>query len=696
MTPVVVGNRRRGGGWWRLALVLTAWLAIAAPTVATLVVITTVRAWARALPPVPDVGAWQADAPATSRIVARDGTVLTELPFDDGGVVGRRIVVPLAAVPPVLIAAVLAAEDVRFYQHRGVDYAAVARAAWANWRAGRTVEGASTITQQLARNLSPAIGRVRSLERKVREALVARQLERRWSKDEILEAYLNFVFVGSGAYGVAAGADGYFGKALAAVTLDEAALLAGLIQAPARLDPRRDPDAARARRDQVLARMARAGFIDDAARAAAVARPPVDRPRRCQRQVARGGLTIETAALPALAARVDAALADATAAWADGAAVPEAAAIAWEHRSGYVLAVAGGRAWRLGGFDRLTQACRQPGSAWKPIVYAAALERGAVTAGTALRDAPIAEYDEATAVHWRPRSGARFRGVAVAADALAYSLNTAAIDVLDRVGAPAVIELARRLGVTTAISALRPMALGASCVLPIELARAYAIIARDGWDVAVRVIVRVRRGDQVLFDAAAPDDPWLAPARRLDRLAAVAGRDPAVRAGATRGRIVDGRTAFLVRDLLTGVVTRGTATAARALGRPAAGKTGTTNRSSDAWFVGLTADVTAAVWIGHDDPARSLGRRADGARVALPAWLQIVAAAEGVRPPAPVPGPAPADLVRVRIDRETGLLAAPGGGGAIDLWFAPGTAPTERAGTITGAGVDFGRAARQF
>ena len=143
------------------------------------------------------------------------------------------------------------------------------RAAWANWRAGRTVEGASTITQQLARNLSPAIGRVRSLERKVREALVARQLERRWSKDEILEAYLNFVFVGSGAYGVAAGADGYFGKALAAVTLDEAALLAGLIQAPARLDPRRDPDAARARRDQVLARMARAGFVDEATRAAA-------------------------------------------------------------------------------------------------------------------------------------------------------------------------------------------------------------------------------------------------------------------------------------------------------------------------------------------------------------------------------------------------------------------------------------------
>ncbi|MBK9034801.1 MAG: transglycosylase domain-containing protein [Myxococcales bacterium] len=716
MTPVVIGNRRRGGGWWRLALVVIAWLAIAAPTVGALWAITTVRGWARTLPPVPDLAAWRARAPATSTILARDGTVLTELPFDDGGVVGRRRLVALAEVPPVLIQAVLAAEDVRFYRHHGVDYAAVARAAWINWRAGRTVEGASTITQQVARNLVPEIGRARSAERKVREALVARQLERRWPKDTILESYLNFVFLGSGAYGVAAGAEDYFGKALAAVTVDEAALLAGLIQAPTRLDPRRDPTAARARRDEVLARMRRAGFIDEATRADAAARPLAlapagppavrapwyaDHVRRLLEEsipleVAQGGLEVETAALPALAARVDATLAATTAAWADDVDVPEAAAIAWDHRSGYVLAVAGGRAWQLGGFDRLTQACRQPGSAWKPIVYAAALERGALTEGTALRDAPIAEYDEATAVHWKPRSGARFRGVAVAADALAYSLNTSAIDVLDRVGAPAVIDLARRLGVTTAISELRPMALGASCVIPLELARAYAIVARDGWDVAVRVIVRVRHGDQVLFDAAAPDDPWLDPARRLDRLAAVAGLDPAVRAGATRGRIVDERTAFLVRDLLVGVVTRGTARAARALGRPAAGKTGTTNHNSDTWFVGLTADTTAAVWIGHDDPARSLGRGADGAHVALPAWMEIVRAVEGARPPAPVPGPPPVGLARVRIDRETGLLAAPGGGGALDLWFAPGTAPTERAGTITGAGVDFGRAARQF
>lgn len=710
MTRVVIGNRRRGGGWWRLVLVALAWATLATPTVSGLMIAARVRAAARGLPPVPDVAAWQAAAPATSRLVAADGTVLTVMPFSDGAVVGHRRVVPLAAVPPVLVQAVLAAEDVRFFAHHGVDYRAVARAAWRNWRSGRTTSGASTITQQLARNLVPEIGDARSLDRKLREALLARRLERTWSKAQILEAYLNFVFLGSGAYGVAAAADAYFGKPLAALSLDEAALLAGLIQAPGRLDPRRDPAAARARRDEVLARMARAGMIDEAARAEAAARPLalVDSQRIVRApwytdhvrelveesiplEVAAGGLTVETAAEPALAVTVERALADASTAWATDGVGPDGAALVWDHRTGYVAAMAGGVRWQLGGFDRLTQACRQPGSAWKPLVYAAGLERRTLTAATALRDAPIADYDVLTDEHWRPRSGGSFRGVAIVADALAYSLNAPAIDALDQVGAPAVIDLARRLGITTAIADVRPMALGASCVKPIELARAYAILARGGWDVPVRVIVRVRRGEQVLFDAATPDDPWLAPGRRLDRLAAVAGLDPAARTGAGGGRIVDDGVAFITRELLTGVTTRGTGRDARALGRPSAGKTGTTNRATDAWFVGMTARVTAAVWIGHDDASRTLPRGAEGAKVALPAWLTMVAAAEGTRPPASVIGEAPPTIVRARIDRESGLL-----GGGLDLPFLPGTAPVERADRPTGAGLDLGRTATEF
>ena len=413
-------------------------------------------------------------------------------------------------------------------------------------------------------------------------------------------------------------------------------------------------------------------------------------------ELARGGLTVETAALPALGndaedevVRAGDRLTDAT----EG--PPELAAVVWDHHTAYVEAMVGGRAWQTTQFDRLTQACRQPGSAWKPIVYAAALERGVITQGTALRDAPIAEYDEVTGVHWKPRAGKAFRGVALVADALALSLNAPAIDVLDRVGAPAVIALARRLGVSTDVTDLRPMALGASCVKPVELAHAYAVLARGGLDLPLRVVVRVRRGDDVIFDDAVPEDPWLDPARRLDRFAAVGGRGADQRVGAHIGALIDPTTAFLITDLLTGVIQRGTATAARALDRPVAGKTGTTNGNTDAWFVGFTARVVTAVWVGHDDPSVRLGPRDDGAHAALPSWMRLVRAAEGRRPPRPFPPP-PAGLERARIDRETGLLAAPRAGGAIDLWFAPGTAPTDVAGAPTGSGADFQRTAREF
>lgn len=214
---------------------------MAAPLVTAAVAITTLRRWARELPAVPDLAAYRAAAPATSQILAADGSLLAELPFAVGVEVGHRTWISLERVPPLLVQAVLAAEDARFFAHRGVDYPAIVRAALANYRAGRVVEGASTIPQQVARNLLPAeIGSERSLRRKVREALLARQLERRWSKAAVLEVYLNFVFLGGNAYGMAAAARAYFDLApeeLARLTAAQAALLAGLIQAPSRLDP---------------------------------------------------------------------------------------------------------------------------------------------------------------------------------------------------------------------------------------------------------------------------------------------------------------------------------------------------------------------------------------------------------------------------------------------------------------------------
>ncbi|HTJ40637.1 MAG TPA: transglycosylase domain-containing protein [Kofleriaceae bacterium] len=713
---VEIANRRTGGSWWRIAIFSLLSIAIVAPVIAGMIAWTLLRRWARDLPPIPDLAAWRQAAPRTSRIVAADGTLMAEIPFTDGVDVGYRDLIRAGDLPPTLVHAILAAEDVRFYEHGGFDLTAMVRAAWINWNAGRVVEGASTITQQVARNLLPdEIGRERSARRKVREALLAHEIEKRWSKDDVLEVYANLVFLGSNAYGVRAAARIFFDRSLAELDPAQCALIAGVIQAPGRLDPWKHPELAKKRRDEVLARMRRAGFLDDAALASAIASPLglrhphrvygdvapwyTERARRLVAEalpdeLARGGLTIETAALPALDLDATNALRARTSAL-DPKDPPEAAAVVWDYRTGYVEALVGGRAWTTFEFDRAAQACRQPGSAWKPIVYGAALEHDAITEGTALRDAPVTEYDEANGVFWKPRAGHGFRGVALAADALALSLNAPAIDVLDRVGTKPVIELARRLGITTPLADVRPMALGANCVKPLELARAYAIFARDGWAAAPHLIVRVRRGDELVFDASVPEDPWLSAADRIDRMAWAVGRDPAERVSADGGQLVDARTSWIVDHMLAGVVERGTATAARRASRPAAGKTGTTNDNADAWFVGFTARALAAVWVGHETP-RPLGPKDDGAHAALPLWMDLIDRAEGARPASPVLGPPPPAMTQARIDRESGLLAVPGAGGAEDLWFKRGTEPTETVGRSASVPADFGRAAHEF
>jgi len=713
--PVRIANRREGGWWWRLPILAVIWLVLAAPFVVGGVAVTTLRRWARDLPAVPDLAQWREMAPQTSRILAADGSYLAELPFEDGKAVGHRSLVTLDELPPHLVQAVLAAEDARFFSHHGVDYRAMVRAAVANYRAERVTQGASTITQQVARNLLPReIGTEGSRGRKVREAWLASRIERRWSKQEILEVYLGFVFLGQNAYGMVAAARAYFDKPVMQLTIAEAAMLAALIQSPARIDPYHHGELAKEKRDEVLARMARAAFIDENTRAAAAAEPiRTRRPapyygtriawyteavRKLVAEAfpedsARGGLVIETAALPALGTRLEA---DATAhalAWAHGGHTPQIATIVWDHKTGYVEALVGGREWGDGEgrdrFDRMLQSCRQPGSAWKPFVYGAALESGQITPGTALRDAPIAEYDEETNTTWKPKSGNRFRGIVLAQDAFASSLNAPAIDVFDRVGAGGVIAFARRLGISTPLSELRPMALGASCVKPIELARAYAVFARRGAAVSPRLAIRVRRGEQVLFDGGVPEDPWQATAARFDRIAVSAG---------TRGDsrpLVSEQVAFQLTDMMTAVVERGTATLARSLSRDAAGKTGTTNDNTDAWFVGFTGRALAAVWIGFDDPMTKLGHEGDGAHAALPLWLKAIRAAEADRPAIALPGAPPADMERVSIDRETGLLAAPHAPGAA-VWFRKGTAPTEVSGSPGTSPTDFGRSTREF
>jgi penicillin-binding protein 1A len=752
---VVIANCRPGTRWrllWRVPIALALWSLWAVPITVALAALMLVRSHVADLPAVPDLDAWMASLPQTSRIRAADGTVLAEIPFRDGPAVGHRLPVRFADLPPRLIQAVLAAEDTRFFTHDGVDAQAVVRAALANYRAGRVVEGASTITQQVARNLLPEdIGHARTLRRKIREAVLAWRIERRHDKARIFEVYVNGIFLGAGAYGVAAAARAYFSRPLEALDLAEMALIAGLAQAPGRADPYKDLAAARERRDDVLARMARAGFIAGSEASDAASRPVALRPpparygalapwytERARREIEtamgedyrRGGLEIETAAQPVLAMAAEREARAWTSRLAgrerDDGALPEVGALVWDHGTGYVEATIGGRDFEQSRFDRATQACRQPGSAFKPIVYAAAIEQNAITPGTPLRDAPIAVYDLESEEYWKPRSSRTFRGVALAQDALAASLNPPAVDVLDRVGFAPVIDLARRLGITTALDPVRPLALGASCVVPLELGGAFAVFARQGTRVDPVFVVRVRRGDEVLRERASPHDPALPASRRLDRLAAVLaapGRDlrlPGDQASASAGdaprgvagdvmgaitgdgvavsgaRALDAASAFLISDMLVDVVRRGTGTDARRLGRPVAGKTGTTNDNTDAWFVGYTGRVVAVVWVGHDDPGKPLGLRQDGSHAALPLWMDLVRLAEDRRPPRPVPGPPPPGLERVRIDQETGLLARPGAGGAVELWFKPGTAPTQEAGQLVDLPADLGRVSREF
>ncbi|GAB4525836.1 MAG: penicillin-binding protein 1A [Haliangiales bacterium] len=728
--PAEIVHRQRDSGLtlcWKVPLALLIWSLWAAPLAAALAAWVTVRTYTAELPPVPDLAQAEALLPQTSYIVASDGTVLAEIPFRDGEVVGHRVLVSAYELPEALVSALLAAEDVRFFDHRGVDARAVLRAAIANYEAGAVVEGASTITQQVVRALLPErIGYERSLRRKVREAVLAWRLERVYGKHEILQIYANQVFLGANAYGVAAAARAYFDKPLAALDLAQVAMIAGLVQAPGRADPYRDRAAARARRDQVLARMERAGLASSAEVTAAMAQPiALTSPplaygtlapwhtERVRREVEaswpeayqRGGLRIESAAEPGLSLLAE----DTARAWlgrlagdTGGAAGPQVGALIWDYQSGYVEATLGGRSFAESRFDRATQACRQPGSAFKPLVYAAALAADIITPATILRDAPITVYDDARDVFWKPRSGRTFRGPVLAQDALAASLNPPAIDVFERVGPARVHAVARGLGITTELSSLRPVALGASCVIPLELARAYAAFAGDGAVPTPVFVKRVTRAGAALIDRSSLSDPWLSPAHRLDRLAARGGAVSGTAAADALAGVadapagVDRETAFLVRDMLADVVRRGTATAARRLDREVAGKTGTTNDNTDAWFVGFSARVVAAVWLGYDDPSRTLGPRQDGSHAALPLWIKLVAAAEADRPRGPIPGPPPSALESWTIDRETGRLAAPGASGATSLWFKPGTAPVVEAGAVVEAPADLGRLSREF
>lgn len=517
-------------------------------------------------------------------------------------------------LPRHVPAAVVAVEDRRFHAHFGVDPVGLARAAFVNVSSGRVRQGGSTITQQLAKIafLTPE----RSYGRKIKEALLALRLERRFSKDELLSIYLTRAYFGGGVYGIDAAARRYFGRPASALTLYQAAMLAGVLRAPARFGPHADPERARERAATVLVAMVETGAITPAEAAAAKAEgtrivpPPREPGRRYFTDwvldlipnyvtVGADDLVVRTTlVLPRqeLAERLAVAAIE-----RDGGAhrVGQVAMVVLAP-DGAVQALVGGLDYQASQFNRAVQARRQPGSAFKLFVLLAALEAG-LKPETRLTDAPVAVKG------WSPRNFAgRYVGETTLAEAIALSLNSVAVRVTERVGPGRVAAMARRLGIKSPIPAEMPIALGAAEVSLLDLTGAFAVLANRGRGAEPYAIleIRTRKGVEIFKRRARP------PARLLSE---------AVVADANA--------------VLAGVLTRGTARR-WAFERPGAGKSGTTQESRDAWFVGYTAELVAGIWFGNDD--RAPMREATGGGLAARLWTEFMTEALRGRPPAPL------------------------------------------------------------
>lgn len=521
--------------------------------------------------------------PPNIAILANDGS-----PLANRGETGGREV-SLGELPPLLPKAFVAIEDRRFYEHWGIDLMGLARAAYRNLAHDGGLQGGSTLTQQLAKNLF--LTQERTVSRKIQEAILSLWLEQSYSKDQILELYLNRVYFGAGAYGVEAAAQRYYGKSARSVSLSEAALLAGLVQSPSRLAPNRNREAAQARAERVIAAMKELGFItaDMASTALGAPAEPV-RPKAAGSAnyaadyvmealddidgALDSDIVVSTTLEPSLQAAAERVLVDELDAKGQKLNVSQGAFVAMRP-DGAVTALVGGRDYATSQFNRATSARRQPGSSFKPFVYLTALERG-LRPDTMRTDSPV------NINGWKPENYDRgYRGPISLRNALALSLNTVAVKLTMEVGPQAVVQTAQRLGITSPLQADPTIALGTSEVTPLELVGAYASFANGGVGVVPYVITEVKAVDgRPIFSRPAPDDA---------------------------GRIIDPATDAMMNEMMHNVFVIGTAQRARMSGWPMAGKSGTTNDYKDAWFVGFTGNLVAGVWLGNDDNTPTKG-----------------------------------------------------------------------------------------
>ncbi|MCR4268940.1 transglycosylase domain-containing protein, partial [Nitratireductor sp. ZSWI3] len=549
------------------------------------------------------------DRPPNVKIVSADGELIANRGMTGGEAVG------LHEMSPHIPQAVIAIEDRRFYSHFGVDPIGLGRAVTENLLAGRLTQGGSTLTQQLAKNLF--LKPDRTIERKVQEVLLALWLEQKHSKDQILEMYLNRVYFGSGAYGVEAASRRYFNKSARDVSLSEAALLAGLLKAPSRLSPARDPQAAESRAQVVLAAMRDQGMIGDSEMTTAMSQPATRAAAywtgsehyvadRIMEELpgligdAGADIVVETTVDLSLQKQAEKTIRQMIDEKGGKLSVSQGALVSID-TSGAVRAMVGGYDYANSQFDRASEARRQPGSAFKPFVFMAALEQGR-TPDSVRNDAPI------KIGNWTPENyQGKYYGPVTLSEALARSLNSVAAQLAMEAGPKTVVELAHRMGIESDLKANASIALGTSEVTPLELTAAYLPFATGGLRPEVYFVRRVTTtSGKVLYDHGKP------------RMTRVASQE-----------IIG-----MMNAMMEGTIGFGSARAAD-IGRPAAGKTGTTQQSRDAWFIGYTADLVTGVWFGND---AAKATKATGSSLPVPAWHAFMRQAEKGKPVRPLPG----------------------------------------------------------
>jgi 1A family penicillin-binding protein len=602
--------------------------------------------------------------PQSSQIFARDGSLIGEI----GSQI--RTSISIRTLPRYVAQAFIAVEDQRFYQHNGVDLVGIAGAIKDNILGDR--RGASTITQQLVGNMHPDIidRRDTSPGRKIREQAAAIEMEKHYTKEQILEAYLNQIGFAHGWYGIEAASRHYFGKSAAKLTLAEAATLAAMPKGPEIYEPVKYPDRVRQRRNTVLALMAQQGFITPAQSRAAQAQPLVTAPNygmvaapwyldvvRIQAQragipVSEGGYRIHTALDPAMQESAVSSLVEGvadvearagyrhpkTAGSGKDSEYLQGIVVAIDPTNGDVRALVGGRDYKASQFDRAIDGKRQPGSSFKPIVYAAAIS-DSIPPTAIVGDTAIAIRLPNGTVYRPDNSDHEFLGAITLREALARSRNVVAVQLAMNLGMDSVIALAKRMGIQGAIAPYPSSAIGASVVQPLDMIASYTTFANLGTAVEPRFIHRIedRTGKAV----------YTAPIRALP---------PAM----------DQRAAFVVRDMMRDVVERGTASSIRRYlpaSVPVAGKTGTTNDNSDVWFIGLTPDVVAGVWLGFDTP-KTITPGAAGGSLAAPVWGKMMAryyassAGRSLERSSARWSP-PLGVISGEMDRLTGQLATP-------------------------------------